>query len=355
MVYQLIRPLLFRMDAERVHDYTLALMRRVGDSAAASAAVRRMFEIHDPRLETEAFGLTFKNPVGLAAGYDKDGTAVRGLSCLGFGHIEVGTLTPKPQPGNPLPRIHRVRGMDALINSMGFPSSGVEGLDVHRNGARVGVNIGKQKDTPLEEAAEEYALLLRSVYKQADYIVLNVSSPNTVGIRKLQSRALMEQLVATVTAERDRLSPRKPVLVKIAPDLTWPEIDDVLATISRYHIDGIIATNTTIRRDGVPEAQSSLPGGLSGPPLNKRSTEIIRYICGQTGGKLPIIGVGGISTPEDALEKLRAGARLVQIYTGLVYQGPSLPYQINARLLAEMDRQAVPGIRELSWNRAKVM
>ncbi len=346
-MYELIRPLLFRLEAEQAHNKTLALIRWAGDNAAARAVLHALYDVPDPRLRTEVFGLEFKNPVGLAAGYDKDGTAVRGLSLLGFGHVEVGTLTPQPQAGNPLPRIHRVPSSRALINYMGFPNSGVEKLAVHRNGARVGVNIGKGKDTPLECAAEEYVGLLRRVHPQADYIAINVSSPNTVGLRRLQSRAFLEELLRAVTEERNRLSPRKPILVKIAPDLSEAEIDDILAAIQRYGVDGVIATNTTVQRDGVPSTASGLPGGLSGAPLRARSTEVIRYIARRTGGRLPIIGVGGVASAADALEKLRAGARLVQLYTGLIYQGPSLVKQINLQLVRELERQAVQSVPEL--------
>lgn len=347
-MYQHIRPLLFKMDPEQVHRYTLALIKLAGDFPPANALLRRMFENPDPRLQVEAFGLKFKNPVGLAAGYDKDGRAVRGLSCLGFGHVEVGTLTPKPQRGNPLPRLHRIPGAQALINNMGFPNLGVEALDVHRNGARVGINIGKGKDTPLEEAAEEYVELLRRVHPQADYIALNVSSPNTIGLRRLQSREFIEELLRAVTAERDRLTPRLPLLVKIAPDLCESEIDDILAALLRWGVDGVIATNTTVRREGLPESAQGLAGGMSGAPLRSRSTAIIRYIARETNGRLPIVGVGGIASAEDALEKLKAGARLVQIYTGLIYQGPSLVHQINARLVQAMASQVVQGAREWS-------
>lgn len=332
-MYQFIRPLIFRLDPERAHRYTLAMVRLAGDMPPMNALLRMMFEIPDSRLGVEAFGLKFKNPVGLAAGYDKDGKAVRGLSCLGFGHIEVGTLTPAPQAGNSFPRIHRLPEAGALLNNMGFPNAGIDALDVHRNGAVVGINIGKGKDTPLERAAEEYVELLRRARPQADYVALNVSSPNTLGLRRLQSRLFIEGLLEAVAAERNRLTPRTPLLVKIAPDLDEAEIDVVLAAVQNHGIDGIIATNTTVKRDGVPERGRALAGGLSGAPLREQSTAIIRYIDRQTNGKLPIVGVGGIASAEDAMAKLHAGARLVQIYTGLIYKGPSLPRQINAQLL----------------------
>lgn len=344
-MYQLIRPLLFRMNPEQAHRYTLALVKLAGDFPPASALLRRMYETPDSRLGVEAFGLKFKNPVGLAAGYDKDGQAVRGLSCLGFGHVEVGTLTPAPQPGNPLPRIHRVPGSEALVNNMGFPNAGIDALHVYRNGAMVGINIGKGKGTPLEEAAEEYVNLLRRAHPQADYITVNVSSPNTLGLRMLQSRAYIEELLTAVTAERNRLTPHKPVLVKIAPDLGEDAIDVVLAAVHRSGVDGIIATNTTVKREGVPESAHGLAGGLSGAPLRERSTAIIRYIERQTNGKLPIVGVGGIASAEDALAKFHAGARLVQIYTGLIYRGPSLAHQINAQLLQSMEQEPARSMR----------
>lgn len=341
-MYEFIRPWLFKMDPEQVHRYTLALLKLAGDFPPAAALLRAMYEITDPRLEVKLLGLTFKNPVGLAAGYDKDGRAVQGLSCLGFGHIEVGTLTPKPQAGNQLPRVHRLPDHNALINSMGFPNAGVDALAVHRRGALVGINIGKGKGTPLEEAAQEYVGLLRRVHPQADYVTINVSSPNTLGLRMLQSRAYIEELLTAVTQERDRLTPRKPVLVKVSPDLNEEAIDVVLAAVLRSGIDGIIATNTTIKREGIPESAETLPGGLSGEPLRERSTAVIRHIARETRGRLPIVGVGGIASAEDASVKLEAGAHLVQIFTGLVYKGPSLARQINAALLrvAEANERA---------------
>ena len=263
----------------------------------------------------------------------KDGVAVKGLSALGFGHIEVGTVTRQRQIGNPKPRVHRVPEAHALINSMGFPNAGVDALKIGRGSARVGINIGKGRDTPLERAAEDYYALFKQVYRQADYVALNVSSPNTLGLRQLQAREAMTSLLKEVTALRNGLTPRVPLLVKIAPDLIDSEIDDVLDAVAGTGVDGLIATNTTIGRAGVPDTDRALTGGLSGAPLRARSTEVIKYVNRRTGGNLPIIGVGGIASVTDAREKLDAGAILVQVYTGLVYRGPGLVRQINLGLL----------------------
>ncbi|MGE5138431.1 MAG: quinone-dependent dihydroorotate dehydrogenase [Rudaea sp.] len=346
-MYGLIRPLLFRLDPEQAHAVTLRLIGLAGRLPPARALLQTLYRVQDPVLEVEAFGLRFRNPVGLAAGYDKDAAAVLGLGTLGFGHIEVGTVTLLPQAGNPRPRVRRVPAAGALVNSMGFPNAGVGALRVPRVGPHIGINIGKGKDTPLEEAARDYCELYGHVYKQADYVALNVSSPNTLGLRQLQARDAIEGLLRQVTALRDLNRPRVPVLVKIAPDLEWSQVDDVLTAVSASRVDGIVATNTTIAREGLPEWARSLNGGLSGQPLKARSTEIIRYIARQTRGALPIIGVGGVSSGADAIEKLRAGASLVQVYTGLVYRGPGLVREINAYLVEECRRRGAATVREL--------
>jgi dihydroorotate dehydrogenase len=319
-----------------------------------------LFAVDDPRLETEAFGLRFKNPVGLAAGYDKNGVAVSGLSALGFGHIEVGTVTPLAQVGNPRPRVHRLPRARAVVNSMGFPNAGVGALpadlrasasqaSASRIPTRVGVNIGKGRDTPLEQAAADYSALLRTVHSggQADYVAVNVSSPNTRGLRQLQGREFLEGLLTTLVKVRDGLRPRLPLLVKLAPDLTEAEIDDALDVLLGVSaVDGVIVCNTTTNRDAVPEA-AKLAGGLSGAPLRERSTAMIRYIARQTGGRLPIVGVGGILEPADAVEKLQAGASLVQIFSGLVYSGPGLVRAINEELLRLCARDGLASVRDL--------
>jgi len=348
-MYSTFRPLLHRLDAEQAHALTLWLIKWAGTFPLTAAWLRSVFEVTDPRLEVEAFGLKFRNPVGLAAGYDKNGVAVKGLSCLGFGHVEIGTVTRRPQVGNPRPRIHRIPEAEALINSLGFPNFGVEALKLRRGMAgatKVGVNIGKGKETLPERAAEDYCELLRRVHSQADYVALNVSSPNTPGLRKLQGREFLESLLRAVVEVRDSLTPRVPLLVKIAPDLTESEIDDVLMAVTTCGVDGVIATNTTLSREGLPR-YAETPGGLSGAPLRARSTEVIRYIARRTEGKLPIIGVGGIAGDEDALEKLRAGARLVQFYTGLVYAGPGLARQINLGLVRVCEVEGAKNMSEL--------
>lgn len=355
-MYDLVRPLLFRLDAERAHNLTLALLRAVEQFPITNYFLRALFDFYDPRLHIDAFGLQFRNPIGLAAGYDKNGVAVRGLSSLGFGHIEIGTLTLSAQPGNPRPRIHRVPGSGALINSMGFPNTGADAITSHGSphhsgeraggrSVRLGINIGKSKDTPLERAAEDYVDLFRRVHARADYVAINVSSPNTPGLRNLQSREAIYDLLCTVTLARDELRPRVPLVVKISPDLSETEIDCVLDAATSCGVDGIIATNTTLDRAAI--SPTNIPGGLSGAPLRSRSTQVIRYIAQQTSGKLPIIGVGGIFSAADALEKLRAGARLVQVYTGLVYRGPGLVGEINRELVRRCEREGLKNIAEM--------
>ena len=264
---------------------------------------------------------------------------------MGFGHIEVGTVTRHKQIGNPKPRVHRVSESQGVINSMGFPNGGVDALKIRRGAAKVGINIGKSKDTPIEQAAEDYVELFKQVYRDADYVAINISSPNTLNLRQLQAREYLEGLLKEVTLVRDEVSHpstplrsaqdarRVPVLVKIAPDLTEREVEDVLGAIELAGVDGVIATNTTIGREGIPAQYRDLKGGLSGLPLRDRSTAMISCICRKTNGQLPIIGVGGVMNPLDALAKFEAGATLVQVYTGLVYAGPSLVKQINRALL----------------------
>jgi dihydroorotate dehydrogenase len=350
-MYPLLRPLLFRLDPEQAHTLTLGLLRWAGYPPIAHL-LGTLFAVDDPRLEVEAFGVKFKNPVGLAAGYDKNGVAVRGLSCLGLGHIEVGTLTRLPQAGNPRPRVHRVPEAQALINSMGFPNKGIEALKIERGAARLGINIGRGKDTPPERAAADYVELLKRVHSQADYVAINVSSPNTPGLRQLQARTALEELLTAVTATRHQLRPRVPLLVKIAPDLAEAELDDLLDVVMACGVDGVIATNTTVSREGVPA--TTLNGGLSGTPLRTRATEMIRAIARRTEGRLPIIGVGGIMNAADALEKLRAGASLVQVYTGLIYAGPGLVRQIHAGLLKACDAAGAQSVQELTHTAWKV-
>lgn len=351
-MYALLRPLLFALDAERAHQSALAAARLAGKIAPARALLRATCAVRDPRLEVTAFGLRFDNPVGLAAGYDKNGIATAGLAALGFGHLEIGTVTLRAQAGNPRPRVHRIPESRALVNSLGFPNAGVDALRFERRellgGAVLGVNIGKGRDTPLAEAAQDYCALLSRVHAGADYVALNVSSPNTPGLRGLQDRASIEALLSAVAGVRDELPRRVPLLVKVAPDLSEAQLDDVLEAIAHTGIDGLIATNTTLDRAGLPSEAHSLPGGTSGEPLRARSTAIVRQAAQRTGGRLPIIGVGGILSGADALEKLRAGAHLVQVYTGLIYRGPGLVGEIQRTLLAECDRAGLRNVAELT-------
>lgn len=340
-MYERLRPLLFRMDPETIHRLTLGLLKWAGDLPGTREMLRAMFDFEDARLRVNAFGMDFKNPVGMAAGYDKNALAVNGLAALGFGHVEVGTITRLPQAGNDKPRVWRVPESHALINRMGFPNQGVAQLHFPKRGTgmaahtRIGINIGKGKNTPLENAAEDYIALLQAVHGHADYIAVNISSPNTPGLRALQARDVVEPLLQQIAAARDALTPRVPVLVKIAPDLADDEIDGIVDAARDVNFDGVIATNTTIGRDGIPEYAKQWGGGLSGAPLRARSTEIIRRIAAQTRGEFPIVGVGGVSDAASALEKLRAGATLIQIFTGLIYQGPRLVREINQALLLE--------------------
>jgi len=336
LLYPLSRTLLFRLDAEAAHGLSLQTIARVGRVPGLRSAVAAMFTT--PEAEpVEVFGLRFPNRVGLAAGYDKDGDGWRGLACLGFGHIEVGTVTPKPQPGNPKPRVFRLVDQRSVINRMGFPGRGAEYVAARLRGRRpggpiIGANIGKQKNTALEDAAGDYEELVDVFAPLADYLAVNISSPNTPGLRRLQERGFLAALLGRVAARRDeaadRLGRRVPVLVKLAPDLTGEQLLTAVDVIVESGLDGIIATNTTIGRDGVDHPLAGEEGGLSGAALTNLSTGIIARIAAHTGGEIPIVGVGGIMGPEDARAKLDAGATLVQVYTGLVYEGPGLVRRI---------------------------
>jgi dihydroorotate dehydrogenase len=334
-MYSLIRPLLFRLDPETAHGLTLRLLRVVEAFPPLQTGLRSLFTA--PQKPVQLFGLKISNPVGLAAGYDKDGLGWQGLAWLGFGHIEIGTVTLRPQPGNPRPRIFRLPEDGAIINRMGFPGRGADFVARRLTGKRpegliLGVNIGKNKDTPLEEAAQDYISLLRCFAPLADYLAINVSSPNTTGLRRLQARDMLESLLGELADERRKqsqyLGKVVPLLVKLAPDLTDHELDDALEALRANGMDGVIATNTTLARDGLRSLNSSEIGGLSGIPLHLRSLEIVRKIYERTGGQLPIIGVGGIHDAASAKAMLDAGASLVQIYTGLIYAGPGLVKQI---------------------------
>lgn len=333
---QIAFPLLRQLDAETAHDQTLQALA-LAQRTMAGRSVLRQIAGRLPVEPVVCAGLTFPNVLGMAAGFDKDARVVEGLSLLGFGHIEVGTLTPRPQAGNPQPRIFRLVEDQALINRMGFPNAGVEAavarlrrLAVRSRPYVLGVSLGKQKETPLADAAADYLAVMRAVYQYSDYLAINISSPNTPGLRELQGRRYLEELLSQLkTAGREQAAQNnhapRPIFVKIAPDLSWAELDEILAAIDATGIDGIIATNTTLQRDGLVGVRRDETGGLSGLPLRDRSTAIIATIAQQTGGRLPIIGVGGIAEAADVRAKLDAGATLVQLYTALVYGGPGLP------------------------------
>lgn len=333
-MYSLVRPLLFKLDPETAHHLTLQLIR-LGRFQPLNSILRAIYAV--PERPVQAFGLHFRNPVGLAAGYDKDGLAWRGLSTLGFGHIEVGTVTPLPQPGNSKPRVFRLVEDGAVINRMGFPGLGADYLAGkirrrRRGGVIMGVNLGKNKDTPIENAAGDYISLLRQFTPLADYLVVNVSSPNTSGLRRLQGRDLLEGLLGALANERKDLAAAggasTPILVKLAPDLSEEELDDALEVILRTGMDGVIATNTTLGRDGLQSKHAAEIGGLSGEPLRLRSQAVLHSVVKKLDGRLPVVSVGGIMQPEHARARLDAGATLVQVYTGLVYAGPALVSQI---------------------------
>ena len=338
-MYPFFRSLLFSLSPEQAHHFTLKLMRWSGQIGLLGSLVQRMYPV--PEKPVQVFGLSFKNPVGLAAGYDKDGIGWRGLACLGFGHIEIGTVTLKPQPGNPQPRLFRLPEDRALINRMGFPGNGAPFVarqlaNRHPSDVVLGVNLGKNKATDLEKAADDYIALVDVFAPLADYLAINISSPNTVGLRRLQERQAMKQLLDTIAGTRrsqeETLKRRVPLLVKLAPDLTDEELDDALDVLLDTGMDGVIATNTTLERQGLHSSLATESGGLSGAPLAEKSTRLVKKIYERTAGKLPVVGVGGIMDAEDAKRKLDAGACLVQVYTGLVYSGPGLVRSICRNL-----------------------
>lgn len=333
-MHKLILPLLFRLDPERAHALTLYALRLTGDFTPLRGVVARLFNA--PSKPVQAFGLTFKNSVGLAAGYDKDGSAVRGLSALGFGHVEVGTVTPKPQAGNPSPRVFRLLEDEAVINRMGFPSRGAEFMKARlkrSSDSILGINLGKNKETPNEEAAQDYVSLINSFASYADYLTINISSPNTTGLRQLQERAALDALLAQIHKQRKAseasCKKRLPILVKLSPDLSEAELDDALEVILRGGMDGVIVTNTTLARDGLRSNLRGESGGLSGSPLAGKSEAVLRQTVKRVNGQIPIVSAGGIMNPEDAKRRLEMGATLTQIYTGLIYRGPALVKQIN--------------------------
>lgn len=332
MYQQLIRPLLFRLDAERAHHLTFALLRAGLRLPGAAALLGGGRAPETPDLAREVFGLRFRNPIGLAAGFDKDALLGADWRHFGFGFVEFGTVTPRPQAGNPRPRLFRLPADRAILNRMGFNNAGVEVMArrLARMGDRgdliIGANIGKNKDTPNEQATDDYLRCFERLFDLVDYFVVNVSSPNTPGLRSLQERAPLTQLLATLQRHNQAQPQPRPLLLKIAPDLTEPQLDDILAVARDTQLDGLIATNTTIAREGLqtPAAQVEAlgAGGLSGAPLTTRAGDVLHYLHRQSGGQLPLVGVGGIMDGADAARRLAAGAALVQVYSGFVYGGP---------------------------------
>ena len=338
----LIRPILFLIDPEGVHHFTFRFIHLVSLVPGVKPLLRQLFTLDHPKLEKRILGLTFKNPVGLAAGFDKDAKLIDELACFGFGFIEIGTVTPKAQTGNEKPRLFRLAEDGALINRMGFNNEGaataVERLKKRSSTVLVGGNIGKNKITTNDQAAGDYVDCLEALDPYVDYFVVNVSSPNTPGLRELQEKEPLKKLLNQVKQLSQTKVKPKPILLKIAPDLTTGQLDDIVEILKATGTDGVIATNTTLSREGLSTSHEEIKkigaGGLSGKPLQVKSNEVIKYLRSQLGPGYPIIGVGGIMTPEDAVEKLLAGADLIQVYTGFVYEGPAFVKRINQRLLA---------------------
>jgi dihydroorotate dehydrogenase len=348
-----LRPLLFGLDSERAHDLTIAALSRLSSSGAGLTLLRALSGARSqPALPVEAFGLRFPNPLGAAAGLDKRGTALPAWEALGFGFCEIGGVTAHPQPGNDKPRMFRAVASHGIVNRMGFNNGGAAALAATLRGFRaagrwprhpVGINLGKSKVTPLEDAASDYASSFEQLADLGDFFVVNVSSPNTPGLRALQDRALLDEILAALgERNRARAAPR-PILVKVAPDLSFDALDEILELVEPRRLAGIVATNTTIARPATDDPALSRvyaeAGGLSGGPLAARATEVIRHLSRRSGGKLPIIGVGGILDGDSALEKLDAGATLLQVYSGLVYEGPGLIGEILAAIAARSAAQ----------------
>lgn len=339
MYKPLIKPLLFLFQPEKAHHITFSLLKFPG----IPALLKAIYGFEDKRLEREVFGLKFKNPIGLAAGFDKNALRIDEFAALGFGFVEIGTVTPKAQPGNDKPRLFRLVQDEAVINRMGFNNEGVveaiQQLKKKKSNIIVGGNIGKNKVTPNEEAEKDYMECFEQLFDYVDYFVINVSSPNTPNLRALQEKEPLKKLLNSIQQRNKQKPSPKPVLLKIAPDLTNEQLDDIIEIVKETGINGVVATNTTISREGLRSSKAEVDaigtGGLSGKPLTHRSTEVIRYLAEKSGKAFPIIGVGGIHSEKDALEKLKAGASLVQLYTGYIYEGPALVKRIKKAVIAD--------------------
>jgi len=346
-MYKLFRFVLFQFDAEKVHYFVVGLLNQIHRFAPARQLFRSLYVVQHPALETNFLGLKFPNPVGLAAGFDKNAQHIDALADCGFGFIEIGTVTPKAQPGNDKPRLFRLKADQAILNRMGFNNDGVEAAIAqlkarHNRQIIIGGNIGKNKWTPNEEAANDYLTCFEALFPYVDYFVVNVSSPNTPNLRALQEKEPLQDLLLRLQELNKRQSQPKPILLKIAPDLSNSQIDEIIEIVTYTKIAGLIVANTTISREGLrtPAAQIEQmgAGGISGKPVTLRATEMVKYIHEQSNGKIPMMAVGGIHTAQDALDKLAAGATLVQLYTGFIYEGPALVKAINRALLQRVQK-----------------
>lgn len=340
-MYKLIRSILFSFDPEKIHYFTANLIHKTLLIPGMKSIWKSLYVVNDPSLEKEVFGLKFKNPVGLAAGFDKNASMYNDLAYCGFGFIEIGTVTPVGQQGNDKPRLFRIKDDQGIINRMGFNNNGMEeairNLKKRKTEVLIGGNIGKNKVTPNEEANSDYEKCFESLFPYVDYFVVNVSSPNTPNLRALQEKEPLTNLLKSLQELNSKKEKSKPILLKIAPDLTNEQLDDIIDIVKEVNLDGVIATNTTISRDNLITPKDSVDqigaGGVSGKPVFKRSTEVVRYLSEKGNKEFPIIGVGGIHSVEDAFEKIDAGADLIQLYTGFIYEGPGLVRDINKALI----------------------
>jgi len=336
MYKKIISPFLFLFDPEKIHTFTFFMIKVFFKIPILGFIIESFYKVESPKLTRKLFGLNFDNPVGIAAGFDKNATHISEFEKFGFGFIEIGTVTPKPQDGNPKKRLFRLKEDSAIINRMGFNNDGVAKIKNRLNKkykVLIGGNIGKNKITPNSQAKNDYLICFKDLYNYVDYFVINVSSPNTPGLRELQSKEFLNDLFNDLNKLRSKEIIKKPILIKISPDLSKEKILEILEVIDTNNIDGIIATNTTIDYPNLKSKNKNETGGLSGAPLYDKSNEVISFISKKTSGKLPIIGVGGISTPEQAVKKIEAGAHLIQLYTGIIYEGPGIVRKINKKLL----------------------
>jgi dihydroorotate dehydrogenase len=346
-MYYIIRKFLFLFDPEKIHYFSASCFRLIYKISFLRKFISKKYEVKSPNLEKELFGINFKNPIGLAAGFDKNASMFNELNLFGFGFIEIGTVTPLAQDGNEKPRLFRLKKDAAIINRMGFNNLGVdavvENLKTRDKSIIIGGNIGKNKITPNEKALDDYLICFKKLHAHVDYFVVNVSSPNTPNLRELQEKEPLKKILFALKNENSLFEKKKPILLKIAPDLTDSQLDDIIEIVNETKIDGVIATNTTISRENLQTSKNEIEsigmGGLSGKPLSKRSTDVIRYLAEKSNKSFPIIGVGGIHSENDALQKIAAGADLIQLYTGFVYEGPGLIKRINLKLKNSLEKK----------------